>query len=351
MLGPQQLDLLIQQGRFAETVAAAREVQAAAPAAAWPHLYEGLGLLNGGDGIGAFDAYLSGLQCEPLNVDAHILLHQLLLRISPVDGAKAHAMWAAVLPPRGTVEQAEDWLAEQLVGTLSAYVLFSALGCVALHMGRGWRGTDLFCHAMGAPVPAIVTALDVDQEYQSYDYDASPVHQDSVARFLRFVEGRLQGRTGVTIVDAACGTGLVGTGLRRFAARLVGTDLSSHMLSHAAPVYDQTIQGDMGAVLRSLPGFADVVTCAGSTYYLDDLASFMAGAATALAPGGKLLFTDYLAPLGAGTRMTLGGTRRYARSPDLVERLAAANGLQLEGRLPDLMYNLPCAYWSFVKQG
>lgn len=349
MISLSQLEALLNQGRNAEVVAAARAAAQADPAAAWPHLCEGIALLNLGDLNGALSGMLRAVERDPLWYDAQHQLVCLMIRLTPGVHQQVLALWGQVMPPHGTAEQAEDWLAAQLAGSERAYPMFSVLGAAAFHMGRGWRALDLFTAAMGAVQVGFYTPESVEVEYQAYDYDADPIHQDSAGRFLAFTEDRLAGRSGLRIVEVACGTGLIGAGLRRFASHMTGSDLSHYMLKRAAPLYDDTIHGDMCAVLANYPGQVDLVVCAGATYYLTDLEPFLAGAARVLAPGGKLLFTDYAAPAGSGTLMTLGGTRRYCRAPDLVRGLAQAHGLVLDSHLPGLAFNLPCAYWSFAK--
>lgn len=344
-----QLEALLNQGRNAEVLAAARAAAQADPAAAWPYLCEGIALLNQGDVNGGFMGMLAAIQRDPLWYDAHSHLLRLCIRLDSAGQKQALALWGQAMPPHGTPEQAEDWLGLRLVGSERAYAMFALVGAVAFLLGRGWRALDLFTYGMGPVQAGIYTPDSVEEEYRSPGYDDCPVHRDTAERFVAFARQRLAGRSGLRILEVACGTGLVGAVLRPLAAHMTGSDLSSHMMQRAAPIYDATIPGDMCAVLAQYPGMVELVVCSGATYYLTDLEPFVAGAARVLAPGGKVLFTDYAAPAGAGTLMTLGGTRRYCRAPDLVRGLAEAHGLTLDSHEPGLAFNLPCAYWSFAK--
>jgi predicted TPR repeat methyltransferase len=69
---------------------------------------------------------------------------------------------------------------------------------------------------------------------------------------------------GWQILDAGCGTGLVGPLLRPLARRLVGIDLSPGMLGLALGrnAYDELINADIVTYLRELPRSFDVIVAA-----------------------------------------------------------------------------------------
>ncbi len=93
---------------------------------------------------------------------------------------------------------------------------------------------------------------------------------------------------GWRIIDAGCGTGLVGAQLRPIASRLVGVDLSQRMLdlAHERGVYDELANADIIEYLRDHPRSFDVLTAADVLTYLGDLIEFFQAAATALEPDG-----------------------------------------------------------------
>jgi predicted TPR repeat methyltransferase len=112
-----------------------------------------------------------------------------------------------------------------------------------------------------------------------------------VGQALRRVAGEAHGD--LEIVDAGCGTGLMGQYLRPYARRLVGVDLSPKMIEKAAKlgVYDETIIAELATLLRSSPEAFDIIASSDTLVYFGDLREALAAARTALRSGGRLLFT------------------------------------------------------------
>jgi predicted TPR repeat methyltransferase len=133
------------------------------------------------------------------------------------------------------------------------------------------------------------------------------------------------------MLDAGCGTGLGGVELRPWARRMVGVDLSAEMLKRAAArdLYDELVQEELTAFLRSRPGAWDVVAATDTLVYFGDLAPVLAAAAAALRPGGHLVFTiERTAETPAGYRLNPHG--RYSHTgPYLQAQLATAGLVQL----------------------
>jgi predicted TPR repeat methyltransferase len=123
------------------------------------------------------------------------------------------------------------------------------------------------------------------------------------------------------IVDAGCGTGLCGPGLRDMSARLIGVDLSNVMLAKARErgCYDQLHEAELTAFLSRLGATVDAVVSADTLCYFGDLSGAFAAAASSLTPGGVLVFT--VEALGAGEReIALNHHGRYAHTRAYVER-------------------------------
>jgi predicted TPR repeat methyltransferase len=102
-----------------------------------------------------------------------------------------------------------------------------------------------------------VWADDYDTDLESMEW-AAP---DACAAACVNVAGRQ-----ATVLDAGCGTGLVGAGLRALGVRrLVGFDLSAGMLARAARrgVYDELVQGSLLEPLRFESSSFDAVTSVG----------------------------------------------------------------------------------------
>ena len=95
------------------------------------------------------------------------------------------------------------------------------------------------------------------------------------------------------ILDAGCGTGLVGALIREVARQLEGIDLSSAMLNKAKQkgVYTGLYQNDLVAFMVGHPASYDVVISAATLIHFGDLTSAFAAASTTLRDGGLFVFT------------------------------------------------------------
>lgn len=84
-------------------------------------------------------------------------------------------------------------------------------------------------------------------------------------------------RTFDMVLDAGCGTGLVGQEFRNISTRLIGVDLSQAILDQAMELrphlYDETVEGDVIEILQSskYAGRLDLIIAADSFIYFGDL--------------------------------------------------------------------------------
>lgn len=97
-------------------------------------------------------------------------------------------------------------------------------------------------------------------------------------------------------LDLGCGTGLVGSLLRRrCTGQLSGCDLSGEMLKIAeakAGIYDALTKSECVSFLRqAAPASADLIIACDVIVYMHGLTELFAAAAAALSPGGKLAFS------------------------------------------------------------
>lgn len=139
----------------------------------------------------------------------------------------------------------------------------------------------------------------------------------------------LDGRGGLDVLDAGCGTGLAAPVLRPLAARLDGVDLSPAMVDKARQrgLYDGLDVGELGDVLANRPGRYDLVVAADVLVYFGELAPVMAAAGGALRDGGVFAFTVECAD--DCTSYLLGAKNRYAHAPDYVRQRAVAAGFDV----------------------
>jgi predicted TPR repeat methyltransferase len=96
---------------------------------------------------------------------------------------------------------------------------------------------------------------------------------------------------GWSILDAGCGTGLVGAALKQHARRLIGVDLSAGMMEIARQraIYDELIHCDIVDHLRVCIQEFDVIASADVLTYIGDVEEFFEHAAHALRPGGRVI--------------------------------------------------------------
>jgi predicted TPR repeat methyltransferase len=135
------------------------------------------------------------------------------------------------------------------------------------------------------------------------------------------------------VLDAGCGTGLVGPLVARYARRLVGVDLSARMLAQAEArhVYDELYKFELTAYLRDNPGEFDVIVSADTLVYFGPLQDVVAAAAAALRPGGRLIFTvEALTDGESDAGYAISHHGRYNHSRQYLERVLADANLRPE---------------------
>lgn len=140
-----------------------------------------------------------------------------------------------------------------------------------------------------------------------------------------------------TLLDAGCGTGLLGDFVRPVCRKLVGIDLSKPMLAKARarkdikgkPLYHQLLEGDLRAHLlhQSAPLY-HCIASANVAPLLGGLAPMLEGAARALHPGGWLMFTALPLEAAEGYQL-LTHVRRFAHSEAYLRQVAQKSGLIL----------------------
>ena len=131
-------------------------------------------------------------------------------------------------------------------------------------------------------------------------------------------------------LDLGCGTGLCGRLIAPHAEAVDGVDASRAMVerARASGTYREVAHGDLLAFLRASDAPADLIVAADVFIYVGPLDEVFAAAAARLAPGGSFAFSVEQAD--AGRDLQLRPSLRYAHSRPLIERLAAAHGLEVQ---------------------
>jgi len=156
-------------------------------------------------------------------------------------------------------------------------------------------------------------------------------------------------KASLDVADLGCGTGLCGPGLRPLARRLVGCDLSVGMLVQArrSGWYDDLFKVELVHFLRHEPRQFDALVSADTLCYFGSLDEMAMAAATALRPGGCLVFTvEALEPEPGEHRLR--PTGRYAHSRSHIQTALVRAGLVVEVCAQDVLRQeagLPVAGW------
>jgi predicted TPR repeat methyltransferase len=132
---------------------------------------------------------------------------------------------------------------------------------------------------------------------------------------------------GLTILDAGCGTGLVGAALRPRAAKLIGVDLSAGMLAIAREhgLYDELIEADIVDVLRLRGQEFDVIVAADVVTYIGEVDPLFRCAAQSLRPGGYFIVIAEALKTTEDFRLNPNG--RFSHGREYLERVSKNAGL------------------------
>ncbi|MFT3931285.1 MAG: tetratricopeptide repeat protein [Spongiibacteraceae bacterium] len=134
------------------------------------------------------------------------------------------------------------------------------------------------------------------------------------------------------ILDAGCGTGLCGPLISEYASRLVGVDLSAHMLEKAMQRggYDDLIKAELTEFLQSCNKSYDLILSADTFVYFGNLEVLLSAARLALRDGGHLFFSvESLmseVPDAAGPDYRLNLHGRYSHREDYVRNALTRAG-------------------------
>ena len=286
--------LLSDRGRHAEALECYRRALAVNPGYADAINNSAVAVRRSGETAQAIALWKELVARNPDDVQAHVYLADTLADLGAVEEARQHALIADALevPARSAVRFA--------LGIALARCGMRDRAIARLRQCLAGDPQDRFGAGLAlaaleqSPVPERASAAFIDRHYaicaDRWDAAAGPYPY----RGAQLVADRVGGG-GLDILDAGCGTGLVGALVRDRARGLVGVDLSATMLDLARRknVYDELQRGDMIAFMRGRPQACDVVTCAATLIHFGDLAPPFGAAAATLRAGGAFVFTAF----------------------------------------------------------
>lgn len=311
-------NVLKELGRLEEAFRAYRRVVDLVPthADAWNNL----GVLLGGRSRydEADHAYRQAIAANPAHVAAWHNRGNLLGRLRQFDDAVAAYTRVLALRPRHTA--ALDALGRTLfragkvadaVAVYEKWLKVDPGNGVATHMLRACRGGSAPARASNDYVRETFDAFagSFDQVLDQLGYRAPALIAARLERLLPAPDG------GPAVVDAGCGTGLCAPFLRPRARRLVGVDLSAGMLARARArnAYDELVEAELSTWLARQRPVHDLIVSADTLCYFGAIEQVLSGAATALRPGGWLVFTVERAEEGVATyHLTSSGRYNHA---------------------------------------
>jgi predicted TPR repeat methyltransferase len=215
---------------------------------------------------------------------------------------------------------------DEAAGAYEAWLRAEPDNPVAKHLLAACTGKDVPQRASDAFVQR-----DFDRFADTFDEVLGKLEYRApalVALALRRSAGEAAAK--LDVIDAGCGTGLLGPYLRPYARRLVGVDLSPKMLEKAAArgVYEALHAAELTSHLAASPRAFDLVAAADTLNYFGDLREVFSAARVCLREGGRLIFTLEHAQnedeLPAGYRIHPDG--RYMHAESYVRTALSAAG-------------------------
>jgi predicted TPR repeat methyltransferase len=247
--------------------------------------------------------------------DTSIAAYRRAIELRPGD-SRAYDGLSRSLYRAGRIDDAvavyHEWLAADPENAVARHMLAACTGAAAPVRASDNFVRDTFDAFAGS----------FDRVLDQLEYRAPALIAEYLDRVVPTTEVAL------AIADAGCGTGLCADFLRRRATRLVGVDLSAGMLARARArkTYDELIESELAAWLAGRSEEFDLIVSADTLCYFGALEQAMAGAARALRPGGRIVFTvERAADDVPGYH--LDPTGRYSHAESYVRRTLAAAGL------------------------
>ena len=258
----------------------------------------------------------------------------------PAEAAQAYRQALKLRPNysdahRGLVSALEDLDDdEDAANAVRAWLQACPDDPLAQHTAASYSGDDVPPHASSEYV-----RLTFDEFADTYDAELAS-RRNQGPRLISCGLVRIYGAATASfdMVDAGCGTGLLGPIMRPFARTLIGIDLSTSMLARAKEraCYDELACAELTGFLRSHPDRFDTVVSSDALVFFGDLQRPFSAAAAALKPGGWLLATLQQAD-GTDRRFILERNGMYSHSQRYVRHTLTVAGLRIRFMLSDTL--------------
>jgi predicted TPR repeat methyltransferase len=333
--------VLQESGHLDEAIEAYRSAIAIDPE--HPNAHSNLGVLLRATGkfVEAEAAYHRAIEINPSHIDAYTNLGILLNGLKRSEEAVICFCKVITLRPKhrearkllalahctlGETDEAikifREWLADEPDDPIARHMLAATTG-----EGTPPRASDGF----------VTTTF--DNFAASFESKLAKLHYRAPRLVVTMLEdGAGEPAKQFDVLDAGCGTGLCGPLIAPYARTLTGVDLSARMLAQAREkqVYDEIVEMELTAYLRSRPAAFDAIVSADTLVYFGSLEDPIAAAAAALRPGGVMVFTLERAVADAAPDFHLEMHGRYTHAERYVAQVLSRHGLEPEIAYADL---------------
>jgi predicted TPR repeat methyltransferase len=250
----------------------------------------------------ALESYERALTTKPDLAEVHLNVGLLLAEAGRLEEATAAARRADELSQQIASRDLRYSLAELLAQCSLNEAARKHLLFYLERDAEDRRGARMLLARLGfAPMPARAPDALLEALYarraaawdQGSENDAQPYRGATlVAEALKAL---VAGTAELDVLDAGCGTGLVGETIAGRDVHLDGVDLSPAMLvcANRKNIYRNLYQGDLVPFLSSHAESYDVIVSAATLIHFGDLGSVIEAAATALRDHGLFIFTVF----------------------------------------------------------
>lgn len=281
------------QGRLGEAALLYRKVISLKDGSEGAHFGLALTLADLGQFVEAELHYMQVLKINPMHWHARIGLAMTMVEQGRLLEALEQAEF--LLPC-----QHEEGFPHKIFGVLLAHAgcAEGARLCFEKHLQVNADDEDdtaILLASVGGMLPQRASDQQIVQLYASRadNWDEKPVagYQGHVMVARSLCD--LGAARATSIIDAGCGTGLVGEILRTKTDRLIGVDMSKDMLVHARQknIYDELHCGDLLDYFECHPQSCEIITSAATFIHFGQLDAVFQAAAKCLRGNGLFAFT------------------------------------------------------------